>query len=345
MENKRYFDILQIYRGIASLLVVVHHSYASFEHYLKLDNAALAFIASVGKLGVDFFFVLSGFIIAYTTYNYRGQTGYLKKYTFNRVIRIYVPYLPVSFAMILLYFLFPGSSNSDRSMSLLTSVLLIPDGNPALSVAWTLVFEMFFYLMYSLNFFSKKLWYVILIVWLLGIIGTSISHLIFEHPFLKLIFNLYNLEFIMGVMVAYLIKMNLVKTDRKWFVIFPIVLFLIFLYLKYAAINLFPFSLNLIFALSAAGFVYVGIKYFTKKIPENNVWMLLGNSSYSLYLLHNPLQSMLVRVMPAADHQIVLLFELFIVIFLCCLISYFYYLIFEKHVMTFIKNKFEKYVA
>lgn len=345
MEQKRYFDILQIYRGIASLLVVIHHTYNSFAYYLKLDNAALAFIASVGKLGVDFFFVLSGFIIAYTTYNYRGQTAYLKKYTFNRVIRIYVPYLPISFVMILLYFLFPGSSNSDRSMSLLTSVFLIPDGNPALSVAWTLVFEMFFYLMYSLNFFSKKLWYFILIVWLLGIIGTSLSHVIFENPFLKIIFNLYNLEFIMGVIVAYLIKMNLLPSDRKSLVIFPIALFLIFLYLKYAGINLFPFSLNLIFALSAAGFVYFGIKYFKKKIPENNVWMILGNSSYSLYLLHNPLQSMLVRVMPAANHHIVLLFELFIVIFLCCLVGYFYYLIFEKHLMSFLKNKFEKYVA
>ena len=58
-QEKKYFDLLQVFRGIASLLVVIHHSYASFAHYHHLDNEILHFIAGVGKLGVDFFFVLS----------------------------------------------------------------------------------------------------------------------------------------------------------------------------------------------------------------------------------------------------------------------------------------------
>ena len=93
-QEKKYFDLLQVFRGIASLLVVIHHTYASFAHYHHLDNKIWHFIAGVGKLGVDFFFVLSGFIIAYTTYQFRDQTSYLKKYAFNRVIRIYIPYWP-----------------------------------------------------------------------------------------------------------------------------------------------------------------------------------------------------------------------------------------------------------
>lgn len=343
MEQKKYFDILQVYRGIASLLVVIHHCYASFAHYLKFNNKLVEFIASVGKLGVDFFFVLSGFIIAYTTYNYSGQRSYLRKYTFNRIIRIYVPYLPVSLAMLLLYFLFPDTSNSERSVSLLTSLFLIPDGNPALSVAWTLVFEMFFYLIYSLNFFSKKIWYFVLSLWLVGIIGSNILDIGFVNPFLKLIFNLYNLEFIMGVAVAYIIKNKLLKEYGKWSVIFPVSLLLTFLYLKYNEIVWFPFALNLIFALTATGFVYFGIKHLTGRISKNNVWMLLGNSSYSLYLLHNPLQSILVRMMPASNSQLILLIELMFVILICCFISYFYYMIFEKHVMASIKKKFVRY--
>lgn len=54
MEQKKYFDILQIYRGIAALLVVIHHTYASFAHFNNLDIPTIAFIAKVGKLGVDF---------------------------------------------------------------------------------------------------------------------------------------------------------------------------------------------------------------------------------------------------------------------------------------------------
>lgn len=344
-EKKQYFDILQIYRGIASLLVVIHHTYASFAHYHHLDNELLQFLAGVGKLGVDFFFVLSGFIIAYTTYQYRDNKSYLRKYIFNRVIRIYIPYLPVGIAMLLLYYWFPSVSNSDRSVSLLTSLFLIPHGNPALSVAWTLVFEMFFYIIYSLNFFSRKLWYAILILWISGIVGVAVLQISPANAFLKIVFNLYNLEFILGVFAAYLLRNQLFPKVSRLGLIIPGGVLLIFLLMKYNDSTFFAFSQNLIFALAAAGFVVVGINVFNKKMSTWNVWMLLGNSSYSLYLLHNPLQSILVRIVPAVNHQWLILTELLIVIFLCCFISYFYYLIFEKHIMTFVKNKLEKYAA
>lgn len=344
-EKKQYFDILQIYRGIASLLVVIHHTYASFAHYHHLDNELLQFLAGVGKLGVDFFFVLSGFIISYTTYHYRDDKTYLRKYIFNRVIRIYIPYLPVGIAMLLLYYWFPSVSNSDRSVSLVTSLFLIPHGNPALSVAWTLVFEMFFYVIYSLNFFSRKLWYAILVFWISGIVGVAVLQVSPANAFLKIIFNLYNLEFILGVFAAYLVRNQLFSKVSRLGLIIPGTVLLIFLLMKYYDSSLFAFSQNLIFALAAAGFVVVGITVFNKKMSTWNVWMLLGNSSYSLYLLHNPLQSILVRIVPAVNHQWLILTELLIVIFLCSFISYFYYLIFEKHIMTFVKNKLEKYAA
>lgn len=280
-EKKPYFDILQIYRGIASLLVVIHHTYASFAHYHYLDNQLLHFTAAVGKLGVDFFFVLSGFIIAYTTYTYRDDIKYLRKYIFNRVIRIYIPYLPVGVSMFLLYYWFPTISNSDRSVSLVTSLFLIPHGNPALSVAWTLVFEMFFYIIYSLNFFSRKLWYTILTIWIIGIVSVAVSSINFESPFLQIIYSPYNLEFILGVFAAYLVRNQFFSKISRFALMIPGSVFIIFLLMKYFEFSLFAFSQNLIFALSAAGFVVVGINVFTKKIRERNLWMLLGNSSYS----------------------------------------------------------------
>ena len=44
MEQKKYFDILQIYRGIAALLVVIHCTYASFAHFSHLDIIILMVI-------------------------------------------------------------------------------------------------------------------------------------------------------------------------------------------------------------------------------------------------------------------------------------------------------------
>lgn len=44
-----------------------------------------------------------------------------------------------------------------REISVPELVFLIPHGEPALSVAWTLVFEMFFYTIFSIWFISRKL--------------------------------------------------------------------------------------------------------------------------------------------------------------------------------------------
>ena len=344
MEQKKYFDILQIYRGIAALLVVIHHTYASFAHFNNFDIPTLGFIAKVGKLGVDFFFILSGFIITYTTFKYRGDRSYFKKYAFNRIIRVYIPYLPISLAMLALYYLLPSLSGSDRSMSLLTSLTLLPHGNPALSVAWTLVFEMFFYFVFSINFFSKKGWFYFLAIWVVAIISFTILKIQFTNPVLKLIFNLYNLEFILGVGIAYLLLFNF-RMKYAYLLVASVASLFLFVSIKYLEINPFPFFQNLIFALAASLFVLLGVLYWNGRISARNFFMLIGNSSYSLYLLHNPLQSFLVRVFPKSDSQILIFVEFLVVIILITIVSYLYYFIFEKKIISIVKNKLDTYVA
>ena len=324
MGDKKFFDLLQVYRGIAALLVVIHHTYASFAYFHGLDFPMLKFLASVGKLGVDFFFVLSGFIIAYTTFQYRGDKSYLKKYIANRLIRIYIPYLPISVTMIVLYSLFPSMSNSERGFNLLTSLTLFPQGNPALSVAWTLTFEMFFYLIYAINFFSKKAWFFVLPIWIIGIITGNIFGFTETNVFTHIIFNYYNIEFIFGVFVAYLVLLNLKKHDH--FLLFAGITFLVmFLVLKYFGIHWFPFFQNYLFCIAASIFVYLGVVFWNQRINEKHIFMLIGNSSYSLYLVHNPLQSLLVRLFPKFSNQWLILSECFIVVLLCIIFGYGYY--------------------
>lgn len=60
----KYLDSLHIYRGIAVLFVVIHHNAASIRYYHNFDSSILSFAGQIGKYGVDFFFVLSGFIIS-----------------------------------------------------------------------------------------------------------------------------------------------------------------------------------------------------------------------------------------------------------------------------------------
>ena len=115
--------------------------------------------------------------------------------------------------------------------------------------------------------------------------------------------------------------------------------------IKYLNISLFPFFQNLLFALSVSMFVFLGVLYWDKKVKASNVFMLMGNSSYSLYLLHNPMQSVLVRFSPKSELQYVIFLEFSLVVIVIAILSYVYHLIFEKKVIALIKNKADRYVA
>tara|TARA_B110000503_G_C7120160_1_gene402130 strand:+ start:1368 stop:1679 length:312 start_codon:yes stop_codon:yes gene_type:complete len=90
MKSKS-LDIIQIYRGLAALMVVIFHFWIHMSHFFEDDFTSIRNITSIGAYGVDFFFVLSGFIISYS---YVNKDISIKKYFTNRYLRIYLPYIP-----------------------------------------------------------------------------------------------------------------------------------------------------------------------------------------------------------------------------------------------------------
>lgn len=336
-ENKKYFDVLQIFRGVAALMIIIHHSKGSFLYYHHADNYFLDFISSIGKLGVDFFFVLSGFIISYTSFNKQGDKKYIKSYLIKRILRIYVPYLPVSFLMLFLYFSFPNFSSVDRSFSLLTSLTLFPDGNPALSVAWTLIHEMLFYFLFLIFFFSKKKWDVFVLIWVFLILVYNYilkDSIQISNSFLRVFLSLYNIEFVLGYVLATVIKRGY-KINNLFISFLFFSSFALFLYLIYWEVLFFDFYLNILFSLSCFFLIYWSINDKNIRINNANVFMMIGNATYSIYLIHNPLQALMIRFLPASTGNDLMLFgELFIVTIVCCIIGYIYYLIFEKHLLS-----------
>jgi len=345
-KKSNYLDILQVFRGFAALMVVVHHTAGSLRYYHGVNNVVLDLIGNVGKFGVDFFFVLSGFIIAYSAHLKYNTPNAFREYVLARVLRIYIPYLPIGIAMLLLYSLLPGFSNSDRDISIFTSLTLMPNGNPALSVAWTLLYELMFYFLFSMTFFSKRVWNCFLVVWAtILILHNYTSFGIFDNlnnPALKLFLSLYNIEFALGYLLAQFVISEIVWNRKVVF--FLIVVFSgLFLVDIYYNLPLFSFSKNVLFALFTFFTLYFSVTYLNITLEKKNLLMLIGNATYSIYLIHNPLQMLIVRGFPEISSTIMVIFALLISIGVCCVMGYIYYIVFEKwgikKVKSIIDNK------
>lgn len=335
-----YFDQIQVLRGVAALMVVFHHSIGSLKYYHHINNFFLDLIGSFGKFGVDFFFILSGFIISFSAIEKYNSKNALKNYFLNRIIRIYVPYLPIGIVMLLLYSFLPHFSNGNRSISILTSLTLIPDGRPALSVAWTLTFEVFFYVVFCISFISKKAWNYFLMFWFVFIIFFNYIQVLpsyLQNACSKIFLSTYNLEFILGYLLACLVTSKFkIKSSYLWL---GLVFFLsLFIILKLNKISYFYFDLNLIFVCVSFIIIYTSIIY-DKKLNKKAIMMLIGNATYSIYLVHNPLQMIVIRLMPKINSQICSVLTLLLVILLSVGLGYLYSFIFEKKLISILRNK------
>jgi peptidoglycan/LPS O-acetylase OafA/YrhL len=96
-------------RGIAALAVVAFHSYAYFVPTRVAEYSGplpywLEYIPYHGWLGVEMFFAISGFVIAYSVRGRRVTPGFFGNFALRRSIRLDPPYWVVIAAEVLLVF-------------------------------------------------------------------------------------------------------------------------------------------------------------------------------------------------------------------------------------------------
>lgn len=127
-------------------------------------------LTNLGLVGVDLFFVLSGFIILYATVG-RGRS--CRDYFLARFRRIYLPYLPVGLVMAGYVFIWLPHSGHNL-LGWLASITLLPVAEPALNVAWTLQHEVVFYAFVAIGLFSGW-WRTGLAIWALAILSFQLS--------------------------------------------------------------------------------------------------------------------------------------------------------------------------
>lgn len=144
-------------RGVAVILVFAQHFAVQAQLFAALDPVSAELFAvarTFGNLGVELFFILSGYLIYGTLL--RGNPGFLP-FMARRVERLYPAFLCV-FALALASHIalrtgeIP-SAPADAARLILANLLFLPgviDLAPILQVAWTLSWEMAFYLLLGL---------------------------------------------------------------------------------------------------------------------------------------------------------------------------------------------------
>jgi exopolysaccharide production protein ExoZ len=139
-------------RGFAVTLVFLTHFCTLIGPWIastpSLDRLAHA-VHAIGNTGVDLFFVLSGYLIYKTLVTReQGFGGFMVR----RIRRIYPTFLVVFAVYFVLSFVFPRESSIPASGALAyvaANLLLLPGLfaiKPMITVAWSLSYEMFFYL-------------------------------------------------------------------------------------------------------------------------------------------------------------------------------------------------------
>lgn len=283
---------LQAGRGVAAVAVAVHHAaYATEQFVAPLPNW-LAAIFHQGLLGVDFFFVLSGFIILNAHFDDSRTPVALKLYAWKRAIRIFVPYLPITFVLIAAYFALPDLTRNNREWGWLTSLLLVPSPSPpALAAAWTLVHEMLFYAIFALYFFARRFLAIAIFVWTIGmlIFPANVVDGQDPEPLVTALLNPINLEFCFGLACA--VGYRLIRPVFAWWLLLLGLGILMFFFValdehRRVVFGLGVASLVLGFALQEKG---LGLH-----VP--GAYVILGDASYAIYLIHVPVISLAVRL-------------------------------------------------
>lgn len=298
---------IQICRGIAALLVVLFHvTQLSRE---KLGQTFLANLLTFGSAGVDFFFVLSGFIIFFVHQSDIGRRDRLRTFIFKRLLRIYPLYWLITLAILPIYFLVPsfGYGYERQFDVIFKSLWLIPQEHlPILIVGWSLSHELLFYGIFALAILlppSVSRW--LLSGWLFGTLAVFLGKLSGgftpEHySLLWFIFNPHNLEFLLGCLAAYLVLQKRFKPKSLFLLLLGTSCFIAFGLAQ--AERSFTIDPVLAYGIPSA-LIVVGTAALDRQRsrPLPRSLAVLGDASYSIYLTHYPCLSALLKLTVAAD--------------------------------------------
>lgn len=311
-QTKEHYLLLDAMRGIAAILVVCYHIFEAFGTY-PVNYQAF----NHGYLAVDFFFLLSGFVMSYA-YDSRWEKMSYLDFAKRRLIRLH-PMLVLSIIWGVILFYGQGSetmkvsivSYSALFIAFLMNIFLIP-ATPNVEVrghgemfplngpTWSLFFEYIANIFYM--FILRRLPNIaLLLIVILSAIGLSYWAIfnpssmgtlgagwsLAEYGFIGGMLRI-SFSFTLGILISLKFKPSRCTN------LFPLMAIILILSLVMPRLGgEKAIYLNAIYELFVVIFIFPLLIYFTassKIISEkaNRVCKFLGDISYPLYIIHYP---------------------------------------------------------
>jgi exopolysaccharide production protein ExoZ len=290
-------ELVEVMRGIAALAVVLLHAASGMALPQYSGHVGLGGIFRLGFLGVDFFFVLSGFIILFVHFGDIGEKSRLKRYGWRRLVRIFPTYWIILIIFLAANLLLQSQKAPISNPVWLVKELFFLKSDLWLSPAWTLQHELAFYFLFSSLILSRPVGLGIIFIWMGSILILMIFHPAFydylpatgwgthARTFMRVLLHPINLDFLFGMSVAYVARARpkCLPLVAVMYLVFFIVAGLLGnrMGISWDSIQRFPWVGSLFAAVLA--FV-VSISRHVRNVPK--ALTFLGTISYSLYLSH-----------------------------------------------------------
>jgi exopolysaccharide production protein ExoZ len=334
---------IQFLRFVAATLVVFNHAIAPLQKlFPNLETNDIKYLCDFGASGVHIFFVISGFVMVYTSFPSLRADFSSSIFVTRRFTRIY----PIYWLCALLYISFRHISGAESVVDFVGAFFLIP-GYSSLIIgpAWTLAYEVYFYLCFAIfmtmglargltamaAFFvcSIALGSLLNTQWLNGI-----------HPAFFVLTNTLLLEFMFGALIAYGLLLGF-KPSRS-----ICVLLLVTAIAAFAAGLVVGYHRGptvLMWGVPSA--LLIGSLAFLEQHETGFLvkkFAFLGDSSYSLYLLHVLIVDLsiaiLVHYYSVLGSSLELIALLVLIVYIAVGLSYLFHESVEKTLLRFVRN-------
>lgn len=329
MQSSLFRKDIQGLRGIAIFFVLIFHFYPD--------------IFSKGFLGVDLFFVISGYLLTFIYF--KKKISHFDFFA-RRLKRLLIPILAITFFSILLAtFLLLPVDLSNFWNSVLTTVFFVSNFYFLLTGGyfgginelkpfihmWSLAMEMQFYFVYTIllllisKFFKKN---YILFIFFLTFTSFFLYLFLISYEKNELAFFLLPTrlwEFLFGSVVYFIPIIKIHK--RLNYIIYVFAIFIIFILVAAYKLQITDLTRQFLVVFFVGLVIYAGTKIKNDNLLlGNSFFQFLGKISYSTYLVHWPIlvfvKYYLVRDISDTEKFILLLIVLFL--------SYFFWLFIEK---------------